>query len=488
MESPSKAQYYLSEPDVEIVHFGPGRIAQGLFFPKVEQASRERYAQNGRPIGMSAVFRNAQERGYDALKEQGGLYAYQTVGNPPEEAPTIASLPAREGAQAGKLGSSAIIGGMRNILVQQDATGIARAFKEPSLKLVTASVTVAAYAAPDDDLVQDAQTLSAWLNDRQNGVERPQIDVKTTFGAMTLGLIERFEATGTLDVTLLSLENLRDNGRLLKSKLVHIAQALSDMGSVPPRFLQLIQNLNAPATMIDRIVPRPPDTLILRTQDHVYRCQAGVVTEPHGRVVVAQTGQTPDDNLKLLDGEIEITQELDKHADAKASMLNAVHALSGAIWLGLGSDAQTLPEFLAKPGIRNFICGLMTEIGNTLDPISDLDIRAYQDQLMTRFENKYLADDMSRISDQLYRKSGQYVAPVVQRALRKSVPMDHLSLAVSALVSASEQQDPHGRDVVTNTLVGGDSALAERLDQTLNETAEYLTEVGLHHLLAACER
>jgi HAD superfamily hydrolase (TIGR01509 family) len=500
MEEPASSAYYHSKPDLELIHCGPGQIARGLYLPKVEEASRRRFAQSGASVGVTAVFRSETSSGYAAMEEQLGLFSYQTVGEPATPSDSSASSDESYVSQGGTkhfklgpahgdnhntahdLGSASIIGCVRSVTHQQDSKGLCKAFTDPRLKVVSASLTAAAYG--DDakaGIDADVESLKTLCGDvlGKKALEN-DLSFKTSFGPMLLGLMQRFASSADNNsVTLLSLENLKENGTKLKSVLVDMASRLETQGCAPKGFTHsLLHDVRAPNIMIDRIVPRPPTRVLLRTPSSFYDCRAGVVTEPHGRIVIEQDLNDLDPNLAFLQGTVEMTDQLDKHANAKAGMLNAVHTISGGIWKATHSDTTTLPEFLAQRGAAEFIKDVMTEIGQCLDPIDNFNMDDYRDQILTRFQNEDLADNMTRLSSQLTRKLKQYVAPVVQQALTKGTPTTKMMDALNVVIKAAAEQEPERQPEILDALSDGDEKLRNDLEQRLAAADQKLNSLG----------
>lgn len=513
MEDPVDSAYYLSKPNMEIVHFGPGKIAKGLFIPKVERASRERFEETGESIGVTAVFRTPTSAGFESLRAQQGLFSFQTVGGDQaagDEAKLMASadsaislpelglshqdsvrftLDAATRRDLSARSATSIIGCIQNVTHQEDLVGLLKTFTDPRLKLVSASLTAAAYKPENRALLDaDAQALKSLKGNVLDKKALADVKLKTTFGVMLLGLMQRYANSAQRGnaqpaVTLFSLENLKNNGDLLKGQLVNLAKQLDEAKCAPAGFLEALEaEVKSPNMMIDRIVPVPPDAVLCRTDSKIYDCRAGIVTEPFGRIVVEEDPENPDANLTILGDTIQLTQELDKHAGAKAGMLNAVHALSGAIWLETQSAAKTLPDFLQNSETRDFVKSMMTEIGTCLDPVDELDVNEYRDSILTRFQNTELTDEMNRLSSQLPRKVKQYIAPVIAKALSKGVATERLMDGLNVALKGALREDPSRRDELLNALSNNDPQLRSQLETKLARAERKLQAVGAQNV------
>ncbi len=76
-------------------------------------------------------------------------------------------------------------------------------------------------------------------------------------------ILERFKA-GAYPISLVSMDNCSHNGDKLKEAVLEYAKDLLDEGKCDPDFISYLQNpkiVSFPLTMIDKITPRPDDTV-----------------------------------------------------------------------------------------------------------------------------------------------------------------------------------------------------------------------------------
>lgn len=124
-------------------------------------------------------------------------------------------------------------------------------FRNPSLEIVTFSITEKGYLFTEGDL--------------KNGRES-----RFAMGKLTSLLFERF-SEGMYPITLQSMDNCSHNGDYVKRAVQAYAKAWVEQGIVNPEFLEYVEDetkVSYPWCMIDKITPRPsPDVQTILEKD-----------------------------------------------------------------------------------------------------------------------------------------------------------------------------------------------------------------------------
>lgn len=134
---------------------------------------------------------------------------------------------------------------------KDDYARIKEIFAEPSLQMVSFTITEKGYALRQ----MDGHYLASVQEDINNGPQNPQ-HVMTIVTAL---LYHRY-LNGHHPLAVVSMDNCSHNGEKLKSSIMEIAEAWSGHGFVPGSFVQwlnLEEQVTFPWTMIDKITPRP---------------------------------------------------------------------------------------------------------------------------------------------------------------------------------------------------------------------------------------
>ena len=126
-------------------------------------------------------------------------------------------------------------------------------FKNPSLQMVSFTITEKGYATHDTN-----GNVLAYIDAEAKGL--PQ-DAKTVPAVVAYLALQRFNA-GATPITLVSMDNCADNGDLLKKAVLYIANAWQGAGHVPQEFVSYLNSLAYPVSMIDKITPHPSDKVV----------------------------------------------------------------------------------------------------------------------------------------------------------------------------------------------------------------------------------
>lgn len=334
---------------IGIVHFGIGA------FHRAHQAwytdlAMERGDRNWLISGVS--LRSAGVA--DQLNPQDGLY---TV--------------AERSAEGTKL---RVIGAVGEVLVgTRDAEAIVARLAAPTTHIASFTVTEKGYCrAPDGSL------------------DLALAGEGSIYAFLGAGLAARRQA-GLPGLTLLSCDNLADNGRQLE-RLMHQWCAASD----PALGDWIAQTCTFPATMVDRIVPATTDADRAEIEAVLgLRDEAVVMTEPFSQWVIEDRFAGPRPCWEQIGAEL--VQNVAAYETAKLRMLNGAH--SALAYLGLAQGHTYVHEAIADAGLRPLIEHLMREEAlPTIAAAPGQDLPAYANALVARFANPALQHRLIQIA------------------------------------------------------------------------------------------
>ena len=126
--------------------------------------------------------------------------------------------------------------------------------ENPSLKMISYTITEKGYNiyAPDGDLMDVVKS------DIENGVNEPKHAMSVT----AYMLYKRFKA-GKYPLAVVSMDNCSHNGEKLKASVMTIANAWVENGKAEKEFIDYLnESVSFPWSMIDKITPRPSDTVL----------------------------------------------------------------------------------------------------------------------------------------------------------------------------------------------------------------------------------
>jgi fructuronate reductase len=332
---------------VGILHFGLGafhRAHQAVYTDAAMAAGDCDWAIAGLSLRSAAV--------RDRLAPQDGLY-------------TVTAR-SRDGEEV------RLIGSVRQALVASGTSDkIAALLAAPATRIVSFTVTEKGYCrSPDGSLDLAGAT------------------PESIYGWLHRGLALRRDA-GLPGLTLLSCDNLPDNGRVLERLM---AEYLDRADPALARWVAA--ECAFPSTMVDRIVP----AITLADLDQVeqriaLRDEGAVITEPFSQWAIEDrfAGARP----RWDEGGAEFVADVRLYEIAKLRMLNGAH--SALAYLGPRCGHRFVHEAIADPAIRATIERLMRdEAAPTLDPA--FDAQAYADALLARFANSALPHRLQQIA------------------------------------------------------------------------------------------
>nr|WP_153401482.1 mannitol dehydrogenase family protein [Polymorphobacter fuscus] len=403
-----------------VVHFGIGafhRAHQAVVFDDALAAGDLRWGITGVSLRSAGV--------RDQLAPQDGLY----------------TVLVRDGAAT----AMRLVGSVHEVLVApENPAAVIAALAAPDTHIVTLTITEKGYkldratgslVTGDADVARDVASLAAPV---------------TAPGFIVAGLAAR-RAAGLPPFTVISCDNLPDNGLLLRGAVLAMARA-HDAG-----LADWIADHGAfPATMVDRIVPATTadDVAALATQLGVEDA-AMVKTEPFTQWVIEDHFAGPRPDFATLG--VQLTADVAPWEAAKLRLLNGAH--SGIAYLGGLAGLDFVHQVVALPAGRGFVEALWDEAAPTLSPPPGLDVPAYRDALMARFANPALQHRTRQIAmDGSQKLPQRLLAPIADRRAA-GLPVDALALAVAAWMRWQRGvADDGGRFTVDDPLAAATAA------------------------------
>lgn len=278
-----------------------------------------------------------------------------------------------------------------------------------------------AIAAPETRIVSLTVTEKGYLPD------------SPTLGVLLQGLALR-QARGLGGVTLLSLDNLPANGRVLQQRL--LAQAGAQAGWITA-------HCSFPCSMVDRIVPRTtaPDRAAVSA---ALGCADAwpVLAEPFFSWVVEDRFAAGRPAWQHQPG-VQVVADAAPFEALKLRMVNGSH--SAIAYLGAVAGWATVDQAMAQPALRRYVAELMrTEVQPTLPPLPVLDVDAYRAELLQRFANPALAHRTQQIAMDGTQKLPQRLVATLAQRQAAGLASPRLVLALAAWLHYLRGHDEAG--------------------------------------------
>lgn len=392
----------------------------------------------------------------EELAPQDGLYTLLERGEGTPKARIIAAI------------SSALSG-------STEMPALRAALADPATRIVTLTVTEKGYGIDREtggaDLAHPAVEADLATPSEPIGV----------LGLLTQALAAR-RAAGQAPFTVLSCDNLPDNGKMLRAGVIDFARRqdpdLADWIDAEVAF---------PCCMVDRITPARTEAT-LADASSLTGCEdaAAIETEPFTQWVIEDNfpaGRPAWDAAGAL-----FVPEVAPYEHMKLRMLNGAHSMLA--YSGFLAGHRYVRDTMADDDLRTLIERHLTAAAATLAPLPGIDFAAYAAELAERFTNPSIAHETYQIAMDGTQKLPQRILSPALDALQAGQSVRPFAFATAAWM----------RYCLGRTDAGDSYALRDPLETEIASrlaTAETATEIfsalaalrGLfpEHLLAAPE-
>ncbi len=394
-------QYDRSKLKPGIVHFGIGAFSRAHIVALADDLAN----QGNLDYGVVGISMNSG-RFRDPLAKQDNLYTLQ------EQTPG---------------GKGRVIGSLVDVLVATENPGaVIDRIAHPDTKVVTLTITQKGYHySAEKGFHIDSPEIQHSLANR----DEPKAAV-----AFIVLALERRKAQGLPPITIMSCDNINNNGGVLRATVQAYAAEI-DKGLA--RWID--QNVKFPNTMVDRITPSYKPEQTAQVQDaYGYHDHQPVMTEkPWQLVVEAKPGMKlpPFDRVGA-----QYVPEVAPYELAKIRLLNGMHMALGI--MGRQRGFKFADEALENAPLRTFMQGYMDEVKATLAPIPGFDYDDYIETLFVRVGNPHMKDDLQRLArNGLDKLESRFVGPL-EDAYARDLPRAHLVDAVANWITYLQAADP----------------------------------------------
>jgi fructuronate reductase len=304
------------------------------------------------------------------------------------------------------------------LVAREDPDAVLNAMADPAVKIVSLTVTEKGYC-------------HAPATGRLN-LDHPDIvhDLANPAPVSAPGYIVRAlalrRAAGVAPFTVLSCDNLPDNGAVVRGVVLDLARAIE-----PGLAEWIAAQARFPATMVDRIVPATKREDIARVAALAGAEDAApVLHEPFRQWVVQDdfvNGARPD----LAAAGVQMVADVSAFEHMKLRMLNGTH--SSLAYLGYLAGHETIADCMADPVLDRFVQSLWTnEIIPALTPPAGVSLPGYAAALRARYANPGIRHRTWQIAMDGSQKLPQRLLGTIAANLDAGRPCPGLMLAVAA--------------------------------------------------------
>ncbi|CDZ85269.1 sugar dehydrogenase [Citrobacter koseri] len=311
-----------------------------------------------------------------------------------------------------------VVGVVKNALHAQvdGLETVLAAMCEPQVAIVSLTITEKGYchSPATGQLMLDHPAIVADLQNPQQPKSAPGVIVAA---------LARRRAAGLPAFTVMSCDNMPENGHVMRNVICAYAQAV-DAGLAA----WIAQNVTFPSMMVDRIVPAmTAETLDKIEQLTGVRDPAGVACEPFRQWVI-------EDNFVAGRPEwekagAELVADVLPFEEMKLRMLNGSHSFLA--YLGYLSGYQHINECMEDEHFRRAARALMLEEQAPTLNVTGVDLTRYADMLIARYSNTGLRHRTWQIAMDGSQKLPQRMLDSVRWHLVHHHRFDLLALGVA---------------------------------------------------------
>jgi fructuronate reductase len=398
----AKPAYRLEDVRIGIVHIGVGafhRAHQAVYIDDLLE-KHPQWAICGVSLHSAEV--------RDALRPQQGLYTLQLLGE-----------------QTGLR----VIGAVRELLCARDQPAVVLArLADPAVRLVTLTITEKGYCLAGQDL-------DTAHPDILHDLAHPE-SPRSAIGYVTLGLRQR-QQLGLAPYTVLSCDNLADNGGRLRRAVLQYAQRID------PALAEWIEaHVSFPCSMVDSITPATDDALREHVANELHCSDAWPIQrETYAQWVIEDRfcNQRPPFEL----AGVTMSDDIAGYDRAKLRLLNGAH--STLAYLGSLLNLETVAHAMQEPLLAGFVERLMrVAIAPVIALPEHLDAATYIDAILARFRNPAIRHRLAQIAWDGSQKLPVRLLSTIADALAADKPIDDLCLAVAAWMQFVRRQARNG--------------------------------------------
>ncbi|MEL6745692.1 MAG: mannitol dehydrogenase family protein, partial [Pseudomonadota bacterium] len=291
---------------------------------------------------------------------------------------------------------------------------VIEAMADPAIRIVSLTITEGGYYVDAgtggfDSKHPDIQYDAANTN-----------DPRTVFGCIITALKMR-QASGNNPFTVMSCDNLPENGHVAKNAVMGLARAQS------VELAEWIENtVSFPNSMVDCITPATSQREIdLVANTFGVDDARPVACEPFRQWVMED--DFPYGRPALEKVGVEFVEDVAAYELMKLRILNGGHA--AIAYPAALMDIHYVHDAMANPLVSGFLTKLEeTEIIPTVPAIRNVSLEAYFAKVLERFSNTQIGDTVQRLCLDGSNRQPKFILPVVEARLQHGHSVDGLAL------------------------------------------------------------
>ena len=337
-------------------------------------------------------------------------------------------------------------------VAKKDGQCVLEALSDEKIEIVSLTITEKGYYYNSDKKELDFGHQN--IIDDLGNLERP----KTAVGFIVKGLRDRY-LNGKAPFTILSCDNLPNNGAIVKKIVLDFAQ------KIDPNLANCIsKEVCFPSSMVDRITPATSDQDIINfAEEYGVYDPALVVHEEFFQWVIEDKFSSAKPKFELAG--IQMVSNVELHEKMKLRCLNGTH--SALAYLGYLAGCNTIAECIFDESMGNYIQYLWEkEIIPTLETPEGEDLNDYCSELLERYQNTAIEHRTWQIAMDGSQKLPQRVLETVSDLLKHQRNFQGLALAIAAWIKYVTGKDVNGNIIDVRDPLAKDFAMIAKKSKT----------------------
>ena len=347
---------------------------------------------------------------------------------------------------------------------------------DPTTRIVSLTVTEKGYChvPSTGELDETHDDITHDLN-----AQRPRSAV-----GFILRALERRHRNGLRPFTVMSCDNLPDNGKVVRNVVLRLASLVDESLA-----LWIADHGCFPSTMVDRIVPATTEADVTQLAQNTGVWDAApVFHEPFLQWIIEEDFVGNERPLFEQVAGVQVVADVRPFEVMKLRMLNGTH--SSLAYLGYLAGFETIAETVADKNFCKFVGRLWErEIIPTLTPPSGVDLKRYASDLLTRYQNPAIRHKTWQIAMDGSQKLPQRILGTLLDNASADRRSDGLCLSIAGWMRYVGGVDELGRAIdVRDPLAGQLRKLSENAGtprekaMALVSVKEVFGNVSDHHM------
>ncbi|MCU1447741.1 mannitol dehydrogenase family protein [Cryobacterium sp.] len=396
-----------------IMHFGVGGFHRAHQALMIDDLLGQGLARDWAICGIGVLPSDATMR--DVMKAQDGLY-------------TVVEKHA-DGHLEGRVIGSII----DYMFAPDDVEAVIERMASPAVRIVSLTVTEGGYNIHPVTGAFDLTT-------PQVAADLVTGSVPATAFGITVEALRRRRDRGITPFTVMSCDNLQNNGEVARHTFVAFAAAKDAELAA-----WIDASVDFPNCMVDRITPGTTDADRALVAD-TFGVTDGwpVVCEPFFQWVLQDTftgGRPPFEHSRT-----QLVADVEPYELMKLRLLNASH--QGLCYFAHLMGYRLVHEAAGDPLIAEFLRAYMDREGTpTLKPVPGIDLEAYKAELIERFSNPGVRDTVARLCNESSDRIPKWLLPVVNDQLAAGGHVELSAAIVASWARYAEGIDEQGEPI-----------------------------------------